>query len=80
MRYGTRRDGSMPLGLRGFRLADWHACLNVGANAAWATDHGEPIVHAMLTHLRADRVIVPAAAVLERIAFAVRVRARKRVF
>src|ERR1700761_6836708 len=34
----------------------------------------------MLTYLRAERVLVPTAAVLERIGLAARVRARKRVF
>ena len=34
----------------------------------------------MLAHLRAERVLVPAAAVLERIGFAARARALKRVF
>ena len=80
----TRRDHLLELQqylrLRGFRLADWRTCLHVGANAAWATDRGEPIVQAMLAHLRAERVLVPAAAVLERIGLAARVRARKRVF
>src|SRR5262249_34469243 len=55
------------------------ASLTVGATA-WATDRGEPIVQAILAHLRAERVLVPAAAVLERIGLAARVRARKRVF
>ena len=67
----TRREHLLELQqylrLRSFRLADWRACLNVGANAAWATDRGEPIVQAILAHLRAERVLVPAAAVLERI-------------
>lgn len=80
----TRREHTVELqkvlGLRSFRLADWRSCLQVGANAAWATDRGEPIVQAMLAHLRAERVLVPAAAVLERIGLAARVRARKRVF
>jgi len=80
----TRREHLLELqqylGLRSFRLADWRACLHVGANAAWATDRGEPIMQAMLTHLRAERVLVPGAAVLERIGLAARVRARKRVF
>jgi TnpA family transposase len=80
----TRREHLLELQqylrLRSFRLADWRACLNVGANAAWATDRGEPIVQAILAHLRAERVLVPAAAVLERIGLAARVRARKRVF
>jgi Domain of unknown function (DUF4158) len=40
------------LRLRNFGLADWRACLQVGTNAAAATDRGEPIVQAMLAHLR----------------------------
>ena len=40
------------LEVRSFGLADWRACLRVGADAAWATDRGEPIVQAMLGHLR----------------------------
>jgi len=36
------------LEVRSFGLADWRACLRVGADAAWATDRGEPIVQAML--------------------------------
>ena len=66
--------------LRSFRLTDWRACLQVGANAAWATDRGEPIVQAMLAHLRAEGVLIPAAAVLERIGLAARARARQRAF
>jgi TnpA family transposase len=37
-------------------------------------------VQAMLAHLRAEGVLIPAAAVLERIGLAARARARKRVF
>ena len=84
LRDQTRREHAVELqkllGLRSFRLGDWRACLQVGANAAWVTDRGEPIVQAMLAHLRAERVLVPAAAVLERIGLAARVRARKRAF
>jgi hypothetical protein len=84
LRDQTRREHAIELqkllSLRSFRLADWRACLQVGANAAWATDRGEPIVQAMLAHLRADNVLIPAAAVLERIGLAARVRARKRAF
>src|SRR6516225_1105820 len=80
----TRREHLLELlqylRLRSFRLADWRACLNVGANAAWATDRGEPIVQAILAQLRAERVLIPVAAVLERIGLAARARARKRVF
>ncbi len=80
----TRREHAAELqallGLRGFRLGDWRDCLRVGADAAWTTDHGEPIVQAMLTHLRTRGVLVPDAAVLERIGLAARARARQRTF
>ncbi len=84
LRDQTRREHAVELQgrrhLRSFRLADWRVCLQVGTDTAWATDRGEPIVEAMLTHLRAANVLVPAAAVLERIGLAARVRARKRAF
>jgi TnpA family transposase len=62
LRDQTRREHAVELqkllGLRSFRLVDWRACLQVGTNAAWASDRGEPIVQAMLAHLRAERVLV----------------------
>ena len=80
----TRREHAVELqrylSLRSFGLADWRACLRVGADAAWATDRGEPIVQAMLAHLRANGVLLPTAAVLERIGLAARARARKKTF
>ena len=80
----TRREHAVELQghlcLRSFGLADWRACLRVGTDAAWATDRGEPIVQAMLAHLRANGVLLPAAAVLEQIGLAARVRARKKTF
>jgi TnpA family transposase len=80
----TRREHLLELQralcLRSFHLTDWRACVQVGAEAAWATDHSEPIVQTMLAHLRAEGVLVPAAAVLERIGLAARARARQRVF
>jgi hypothetical protein len=76
----TRREHAAELQaalrLRSFRLAYWRACLRVGAEAAWATDRGEPIVAAMLAHLRMEGVVVPGATVLERIGLAARARAR----
>jgi TnpA family transposase len=84
LRDQTRREHAVELQqhlrLRNFGLADWRACLLVGTNAAWGTDHGEPIVQAMLAHLRATNVLVPTAAVLERIGLAARVRARRKAF
>jgi hypothetical protein len=63
LRDQTRRQHAVELQqhlrLRNFRLADWRACLQVGTNAAWATDRGEPIVQAMVDHLRAANVLLP---------------------
>lgn len=80
----TRREHAVELqrylGLQSFGLMDWRACLRVGADAAWATDCGEPIVQAMLAHLRISGVVLPPATVLERIGLAARARARKKTF
>jgi TnpA family transposase len=80
----TRREHAVELqrylGLRSFGLMDWRACLRVGADAAWATDRGEPIVQAMLAHLRISGVVLPPATVLERIGLAARARARRKTF
>ena len=80
----TRREHLLELqrflGLRGFGLDDWRSCLRVGTDAAWATDRGEPIVQAMLDHLRSNNVVLPSATVLERIGLAARARARKKTF
>ena len=80
----TRREHAAELqaalGIRRFGFADWRTCIRVGADAAWATDRGEPIVRAMLEPLRVARVLIPAATVLERIGLIARVRARKTAF
>lgn len=80
----TRREHLLELqkflGLRGFGLENWRSCLRAGADAAWATERGEPIVQAMLDHLRANNVVLPSATVLERIGLAARARARKKTF
>jgi hypothetical protein len=80
----TRREHLIELQkllrLRTFGFADWRSCLKAGADAAWATDRGEPIVQAMIAHLRASNVLLPTANVLERIGLAARVRARKKAF
>ena len=84
LRDQTRREHAVELQkylrFRSFGLADWRACLRVGADTAWATDRGEPIVQAMLDHLRSANVLIPIAAVLERIGLAARARARKKAF
>jgi TnpA family transposase len=84
LRDQTRREHVVELQkhlrLRSFGLAEWRSCLRLGADAAWATDRGESIVPAMLTHLRTSNVLLPTVAVLERIGLAARARARKKVF
>ena len=84
LRDQTRREHAVELQkflrLRTFGFADWRSCLKAGADAAWATDRGEPIVQAMVAHLRANNVLLPTVAVLERIGLAARARARKKVF
>jgi TnpA family transposase len=80
----TRREHAVELhallGLRRFGLPAWRACLQVGTEAALATDRGEPIVRAMLDHLRRTNTMLPGAHVLERIGLHARVRARRRCF
>lgn len=80
----TRREHAIELQialrLRRFGLADWRSCLRVGADAAWGTDRGEPIVQAMLEFLRTSGVLIPAVTVLERIGLEARVRARRKTF
>lgn len=68
------------LGLRSFGLCDWRSSLRIGGNVAWATDRGEPIVLAILAHLRLSGVVIPSTMVLERIGLAARARARKKTF
>jgi len=80
----TRREHAAELqaalGMRRFGFEGWRTCIRVGTDAAWVTDRGEPIVRAMLEPLRAARVLIPAATVLERIGLIARVRARKNAF
>jgi hypothetical protein len=48
------------------------------AQSAWSTDRGHPIAAGVIAALRAEHVILPAPAVIERAAMAGRARARKR--
>lgn len=67
------------LGLRPPVAADLGPMIEAAAQAAWATDRGQPIVAAVMAALRTARIILPPAAVIERAAIAGRARARKRV-
>ncbi|WP_287990003.1 Tn3 family transposase [Acidiphilium sp.] len=80
----TRRGHAVELqkylGLRSFGLNDWRSSLRIGCDVAWATDRGEPIILAILAHLRTIGVVLPPAMVLERIGLAARAQARKKTF
>ncbi len=69
---------AMTLELRAPVAADWVPMIEAAAQAAWATDRGQPIVAAVIAALRTAGIILPPAAVIERAAIAGRARARKR--
>jgi hypothetical protein len=60
------------LGLRPSVTTDLPMMIEAAAQAAWGTDRGHPIATAVVSALRAARVILPAAGVIERAAIAVR--------
>ncbi len=66
------------LGLRAASAADLPFMIEAAAQAAWGTDRGQPIVAGVVAALRAEKIILPAPAVVERAAIAGRARARKR--
>ena len=66
------------LGLRPATAADLPFMIEAAAQAAWSTDRGHPIATRVIAALRAEKVILPAPAVIERAAIAGRARARKR--
>jgi hypothetical protein len=68
------------LGLRAFEQADMRAMLALGMDVATSTDRGEPIVAAMLARLRLNRIVVPAASALERVALIARTQARRAAY
>ena len=72
------RQLAAALGLRTPALADLPPTIEAATEAARGTDRGQPIAAAVIAALRTARVILPGAAVIERIAIAGRARARKR--
>jgi TnpA family transposase len=66
------------LGLRPPTNADLPMMIEAAAQAAWSTNRGQPIAAAVVNALRASRIILPAAGVIERTAIAGRARARTR--
>jgi hypothetical protein len=66
------------LGLRSPVNSDLPMMIEAAAKAAWSTDRGQPITEAVVAKLRAAKIILPAAGVIERAAIAGRARARRR--
>ncbi|UFN51577.1 Tn3 family transposase (plasmid) [Roseomonas sp. OT10] len=65
------------LGLRPATAADLPFMVEAATEAARGTEAGAPIVAAIIAALRGARIILPAAAVIERAAIAGRARARR---
>jgi len=72
-----RAESEAWLGLRAFDRADVRSMLAVDAEIAASTDRGDAIVAGMVDRLRLDRIVLPAASTLERLALIVRTQARK---
>ena len=66
------------LGLRPASAADLPFMIEAAAQSAWSTDRGQPITAGVIAALRAEKVILPAPATIERAAIAGRARVRKR--
>ena len=71
------RQLAATLGLRTPTMADLPSVIEVAAEAARATDRGQPIAAAVIAALRIAGIILPGAAVIERVTIAGRARARK---
>ena len=72
------RQLAAALGLRTPTMADLPPMIEAAAEAARGTDRGQPIAAAVAAALHDAHIILPGAAVIERIAIAGRARARKR--
>ena len=68
------------LGWSTFGLADYRELSAWLVGLARTTDHGLVLVQALISELRRRRVVVPVLAVLERLATAVRSRARRETY
>lgn len=63
-----------------FQREDRRAVAHVAIEQATGSDRGDAIVSAMIEHLRGRRILLPAAAALEKIALAARAVTRKRAY
>jgi len=74
------REAEAALGLRSPANADLPLLTEAGAQAAWSTDRGVPIVLGITAALRAACVTLPSTSVIERAGLAGRARARQRTY
>ena len=68
------------LDLRTMRERDYRLCIRASATGAVATEKGEPIVLAVIDALKAARIVVPGAGLVERLALAGRAMARRQAY
>ena len=68
------------LAVRPFRREDVRTVVRVAIDQATGSDRGDAIVSAMIAYLQEKRILLPAPAVLEKIALAARALARKRAY
>ena len=68
------------LGMRSFGREDYRIMARIAFYESIGTDRGDAIVGTMVVHLRHHSILLPSAAVLEKIALAARARARKQAY
>lgn len=74
------REAEASLGLRQPTNVDLPLLIDAGAQAAWSTERGAPIVAGIIEALRASGITLPAPSVIERTGIAGRARARQRTY
>jgi hypothetical protein len=68
------------LGVQPFGRQDYRTMARIAFNESIGTDRGEAIAGAMVAHLGQNSILLPSAAVLEKIALVERARARKQAY